>query len=222
MPPTPNHRRLMNVFGRDCVFAMLNWRGFLGSLDRHKATVTGTLEEVETPNGLTGLRVAVANSFVQFDWTSLAPLTVAPRALFIRAMFPAFTAFHFVVGYGNTAIVDNAYNIGSSAVPQSYGGLAGDADLGGTPVIDSWESYGGSNEGINGGANEVYLNGNNVASGVNGGPGVTTYTDVFILTGSAAGQFCPLGTIIQEVLAFRRFLSNADHLLLHNLTVGNA
>jgi len=218
MPVTIQHRRASQLFGPDCVFGIVDWKGFLGNLDGNYATVTGTLEEVATPFG-TGIQVAAANSYVQFDWTSLAPLLNNERSVFAKFYLPNVGALYGLAGWGANPNNNASFVYNDSG---QYGaGLANDADAGGS-LSAGWFTIGWSNAGINGGANMVYGQGIPEANGTNAVAAITTYTAFRIFNFAHANFPCPVGTIAQEVLVFNRVLSAAEILQLHNKGIGAA
>jgi len=217
VPPTKKFNR-PDVFGPDCCFAVTDWRNFLGAAAQEQATISGTINEVETPYGV-GVRSALANSYIRFNWTGYAPLGAAPRSIFIQAYTPNKDAPYIHACYGTPATRNSLY-IGTDNTPMFYGGYAGEDDGGGTPPA-TWYTMGVSNAGVNGGANIVYGQGNQVAAGTNSAAAVTTYGDLYLFTYFALGNQCPVGTIIQSVILFRRMLSAAEHRDLHDRCIGN-
>jgi hypothetical protein len=216
--PTERYWNRPTVFGPDCVFAVYDWRGFTANTGRIYGTITGTINEVETPMGI-GLSVGVANSYVQIDWTSLAPLTTTPRSIFVRAYIPDNAANYVLVSYGANAVRNGFYianNLG-----QYQGGFVNDMDTGGAIVAGSWSSYAVTDTGINGGANELYGQGVSVSSGLIGGNGVTQASNLFLFGHPWVASLCPVGTVIQVALVFNRVLTPAEVLDLHNACIGN-
>jgi len=206
------------LFGPDCVFAITDWNGFIAAAAQEYATIVGTLVEVETSMG-TGIQVSVANSYVHFDWTSLAPLAATARSIFVRACLPDNTANYILAVWGANAIRDGFYianNLG-----QYQGGFVNDMDTGGTIAAGSWRSYAVTNTGLNGGANELYGEGGSVGWGLNGGAGVTTASNLYLFRTPWATSQCPVGSIIQVVAAFKRVITPAEVLELHDDCIGN-
>jgi len=216
MPVIIKHR-VEQAFGPDCIFAIVDWKGFLGALDRNCATVTGTLEEVATPWG-TGLSVAAAPSHVQFDWHGTAPLSTSPRSYFVR-YFGFTTVTQVIISHGNADSPRNATFLMTYA-NVLRGGTVTNFDTYATSIA-GWHSLGLSNAGVNGGANILYFDGLPVASGTNAGNLITGYSDLFLfLYSPVAYGPCPVGATLQETLVFKRALSAADHLHIHNNIIG--
>jgi len=204
------------LFGSDCIFGIVDWAGILGSLDRNGATVTGTLEEVDTPYG-TGLQVAAANSHIDFNWPLVAPLLTQARSIFARFYLPSVSSMYGLVGWGAAANQNASFIYNNSG--QYGGGLANDADAGGT-LSSGWFTIGWTNAGVNGGANIVYGQGSPAASGTNGSDAITTYSALRILNFAHADFPCPVGSIVKELLAFNRVLADDEVEGLHEEFVG--
>lgn len=217
MPVTKKFNR-PGTFGPDNIFCITDWKGFVGAAAQEYATVTGTLNEVETPYG-TGIQVGVANSYIDFNWTGLSPLLTQARSIFTRFYLPSIAATYGLVGWG-AAPAENATFVYNNTGGQYGGGLGSDADAGGV-LSAGWFTIGMSNTGLNAGANIVYGQGTQQAAGTNGGNAITTYTSLRILNFSHAAFACPVGSIAKEVLVFRRILSAGEFLDLHNACIGN-
>jgi len=214
---TNKYNRPHPLFGPDCIFAITDWQGFIAAAAEEYATIVGTLAEVATPMG-TGISVSVANSYVHFDWTSLAPLADTAQSIFVRAYIPDNAANYVLAAWGANVIRDGFYianNLG-----QYQGGFVSDMDTGGAIVADRWLSYAVANTGLNGGANEVYGQGVSVGSGLNGGAGVTTTSNLYLFRTPWATSQCPANSIIQVAAVFNRVITPAEVLELHNRCIG--
>lgn len=203
-------------FGDDCLFAVCDWLGFTGVAAKEYATVTGTLSEVKTPYG-TGLQCAAGNSYVQFNWRARCPEGATPRTIFTYAYFSSAPGNYATASFGGAAIRD--YTFVGPATTQYWGGLNGDYDADGSGCAAGWQSYALTNAGINGGANIVYGQGVQQVAGTNGAVAVGTYGDLYLMSLRGAVN-CPVGSIIQVALMFKRVLAAGEILALHNWCVG--
>jgi hypothetical protein len=211
------------MFGPSNIFCITDWKGFLGALDNEVATIVGTINEVATPWG-TGIEVGVADSYVTIDWTSQAPLLTGPRTIFSLCYLPDSSGDNFIIMWGSGAARNGFYVRNLNAT--FAGGFEADLESGGTLPAD-WFTIAVTNTGVNGGANIVYGNGGGAAGGVtiagaNVGNGVTTYTDLHLLTYAPSPLVlnCPVGTIMQVALVFNQALSAADIARIHNDIMG--
>jgi len=224
----PGNRKLnrASVLGSDCILFIPTWKGYAASASQEYITTTGTITEVDTPNGA-GLLCGAAASYVRINLTTLIPLTTSVRSMFIRFYTPA-SSGTFVLGcWGADVLRDYTFLAyrGSADLLSVYpsGGLQGDsdegADVGGT---QTWLDAAVTNVGLVDNPNIVYGNGSSITTGINVGNATTTTSDLYLFRQSAGGPSqCPIGTIIQEVALFKRILTAAEVLTLHNYCVAN-
>jgi len=214
MPVTPN-LRIERAFGPDCLLAITQFNGFLGALAQNYATVVGTLTEVATAYGV-GLRASAGNSYAKINWRKLCPEGAAPRSIFTQIYWPDSGTFGSV-SFGAAGVRD--YTFLGAVVNQWWGGINGDWDAGGVAAFPCWVTLCLTNDGVNGGANIVYANGVQAVAGTNGAAAVSTYDDLYLMSIRGAVNTA-VGTVLQNVLAFRRVLSPADVLRLHEICMG--
>lgn len=216
MPPTRKFNR-PQLFGPDCIFAICNFKNFTGAAAQEYATITGTITEVDTPSGGTGLRIGAAASYVTFNWRSLCPEGAAPRSIFTQAYFSDNGNFG-TASFGGAGVRD--YTFVGPSTPQYWGGLNGDWDIGGAGQAVGWQTIALTNAGINGGANLIYGQGTLQGSGTNGAAAVSTYDSLYLMTIRGAVN-SPIGSIIQTIICFNRVITAAEVLSLHNAAIAN-
>lgn len=223
MPPTKKFNR-PQLFGPDCVFAITDWKGFTGAAAQEYATIGGTIVEIATPYGY-GMSPTAGVASIEFNLTSLLPLTLNPRSVFaqfyLSSITPAAGNYSVFFRYGNNAL-RNAFWVYVNNAGAYGGGGYTDFDEGGTYTAGTWATICVTNTGANGGANIVYASGLQVASGTNGGALVTSYQAPTVLRDSGGLGQCAYNSIIQNVIVFSRVLTPAEVLDLHNKCIGNS
>ena len=121
-------------FGPGCIFAITNWKGFLGNLDSNQAIVTGTLAEVDSPWG-TAIQVAVANSYARFNLTPVLPTGQEPSSVFVTFLIPSAAGNHALAWWGTSGVNRRIRGILSLPAGDIQGALWGDdVSQGPTPV----------------------------------------------------------------------------------------
>ena len=217
MPPTRRYNN-PSLFGgpaNGCVFAIVDWKNFLGALAQEYATVVGTITEAASPYG-TALRIGAGASYVTVNWRSLCPEGASPRSIFTQAYFPDNGNFG-TASFGGAGVRD--YTFVGPASPNYWGGLNGDWDssLGGTQ-LPGWETIALTNAGINGGANIIYAQGTQQVAGTNGAVAVSTYDSLYLMDIRGAVH-CPVGSMLQVIIVFSRVITAAEVLELHKQCV---
>lgn len=221
MPERTRYNVGTDLFGKDCVFGIIDWRGFIANAAKENAVITGTLNEVATPYG-TGLQVGVANSYVTFNWTGRVPLTTSPRSIFTRFYLNSIASQQAIMAWGTAVLRNMTYmRVYPPGAINWRAGLYDDDEWGGDAPIVGWHSFGLSNAGINGGSNLVWVDGSTINSGTNAGNGVTTTSALYLFRLSSGIEQCSVGTILQTILVFNRVIDPAEFLDLHNRAVYN-